>query len=389
MVLRSSIVFSVALAGAPALATAQPDPSGIDFVTIGAPGNTPVDSSFVPPDQDPRVIGRGGVVYEYRIGRFEVTTQQWCDFFNAAFDRPADDRLPHLIPPTFWGAVSTTPNTPGGLRWRVPAGNEMLPTGNISWRMAAMYCNWLTNDRGNGREAFLDGAYDVSTFGLAPIGYTDQLTHHPGARYWIPSWDEWLKAGHYDPSKLNPDGSVGGWWRCGNTSDVQPPYGPPGVRVRASGLPGPDPDGPLAQANAGWDNITFPGYSPFSVPLGAYPTVQSPWGLFDIAGGTTEWTEEALLTSGIWPTARLFDGSYWTGGRGLDLLNAWGGDYPGWSTFDFGFRVASAVPSPGFSALGVALLFSWHPRRRHGGSHAMDRDDRLMLRSRRMARGEC
>jgi hypothetical protein len=252
---------------------AQVDPaSGIDFVSIGAAGNAAYPGDGTPNN---RAQGRGGVNYEYRIGKYEVTTAQWVEFFNAAYDRPSNDRIPHLIPPSFWGGVPTAPTTPGGQRWAVPAGNEMRAVGNISWRMAAIYCNWLHNDKATTREAFLSGAYDVSTFGYTGDVFTDQLTKSPGAKYWIPIWDEWLKAAHYDPNKANPDGSVGGWWRYSTTSDEVPIYGPPGVLVQ--GMP--------TQANAGWDGVDFPGFNPFTVPLGAYANVTSPWGLFDTAGG--------------------------------------------------------------------------------------------------------
>jgi hypothetical protein len=252
-------------------ALAQVGPDGIDWVTIGAVGNQPWQGNGTPGD---RAVGRGGVNYEYKIGRFEVTTSQWVEFFNAAYDRPAADRLPHLLPPQFWGAAGTTPNTPGGLRWRVPAGNEMVPVGDISWRMAAMYCNWLHNGKSAERSAFLNGAYDVSTFRYTPGGrFMDQLTHHPDARYWIPTWDEWLKAAHYDPNKPNPDGTRGGWWTYSNGSDSPLVYGPAGVLV----------NGVLAQANAGWDDRDFPGFNPFAIRLGAYATT-SPFGLYDVAG---------------------------------------------------------------------------------------------------------
>ncbi len=67
-------------------------------------------------------------------------------------------------------------------------GNEMIPVGNISWRMAAMYANWLNNDQSSDRSAFLNGAYDVSTFTYTPAGrFRDQLTHNPDAKYWIPT----------------------------------------------------------------------------------------------------------------------------------------------------------------------------------------------------------
>ena len=355
---------AVALLAASFPVAADIDPrSGIDFVRITHPGNAPWMGDGTPGD---RAVGRGGVNYEYSIGRFEVTTSQWAEFFNAAFDRPKEERLPHLIPPGFWGAQPTTPNTPGGLRWRVPAGNEMRPVGNISWRMAAMYCNWLHNGKSTAREAFLDGAYDVSTFGYQGHSgiFTDQQTHHPDARYWIPTWDEQLKASHYDPA-LN-DGA-GGWWLYNISSDTAPAYGPPGVHVRTSGLPGPDPNGPLSQANGLWNSFDFPGYDPFTVPLGAYPDVQSPWGLLDTAGGTVEWTEEVVLVNDRYPVFRLADGTGWASGSGLtDLVTYSTGESPSFSLYDLGFRVASSVPSPGSASLMLGLVVTLTRRRRAG-----------------------
>jgi formylglycine-generating enzyme required for sulfatase activity len=312
-------------------AAGQPDPSGIDFVTIGSPDNPAWAGNGTPGD---RAVGRGSVPYEYRIGRYEVTTSQFVEFFNAAFDRPVDDRLPHLIPPDFWGAASTTPTTPGGLRWTVPAGNEMIPVGNISWRMAAMYCNWLHNDKGSDRSAFLNGAYDVSTFSYTGSVFNDQWTRSPGARYFIPSWDEWLKAAHWSPT--NP--SNNGWHLYPNSSDTPLVYGPPGVLV----------NGQPTQANGAWDHLTFPGFNPFAIPLGAYPTVQSPWGLLDVAGGTTEWTEGISFTNEVFPTGRLFDGTSWASPstQPRDRLGGRGADFPSLSTFDLGFRIAAAVPAP-------------------------------------------
>ncbi len=166
--------------------------SGIDFVRITYPGYAPWRGT-TPPTQGDDAIGRGGVDYEYFIGRYEVTTSQWVQFFNAAYDRPAGQpNLPWLTPPTFWGAQGTKPinkSNPNARRWQVPAGNEVLPVGNISWRMAAMYCNFLQSGgagaAGPGgvvpRENFLSGAYDVSTFGPNGMGgFGDQPTRSPG-----------------------------------------------------------------------------------------------------------------------------------------------------------------------------------------------------------------
>lgn len=306
--------------------------SGIDFVTVGNPGNAPWTGNGTPADQ---AIGRGSVGYEFRIGKFEVTTAQWCDFMNAAFDRPQADWIPHVALPGFWGATPTSPNTPGGRRWTVPAGNQMIGVGNISWRMAAIYCNWLHHGMSTDREAFLNGAYDVSTFTSNPGGrFYDQLTRSPGARYFIPTWDEWLKSAHYDPNKQNQDGSTGGWWHYSNGTDQPFIAGPPGVGT----------------ANYGWDSSQYPGQSPFTLPLGSYG-VTSPYGLLDVAGFTKEWTEEAHFFPGEpLPIVRELDGTSWLefagDFRGDSISYITSSEHPSVGVYDFGFRIASIVPAP-------------------------------------------
>src|ERR1041384_746163 len=145
--LRLVIASTLAIAASASLA--QSDPAGLTFVSITNPGNPAYQSS------DPRdfVNGRGQVNYEYRLARSEVPTSLWCDFFNAAFDRPANDQLPFVTFPgsQFWGAVGTIPNNPGGHRWIVPAGRENIPVGDISWRTAAMFCNWLNAGQSSDR----------------------------------------------------------------------------------------------------------------------------------------------------------------------------------------------------------------------------------------------
>lgn len=336
MMMRVPVTAAIGISVATAACCAQVDPvSGIDFVTITAPGNAPWPGGF----DDDRARGRGRVDYDYRIGRYEVNTTQWVEFFNAAFDRPANDQFfPNLFPPDFWSAVGAAPTVPGGQRWRVPAGAEMNAVGSISWRTAAMYCNWLHNDKALNREAFLSGAYDVSTFGyVGNTGeFTDQFVRSPGAKYFIPSWDEWLKAVHYDPAKVNSDGSVGGWWEYGNGTNQPFVGGAPGTLV----------NGQLATANFGF--LDGP-VSPFSVPLGAYGTT-NPWGLYDVAGGTSEWTEEVIFSTGL-PYDRVFEGTAWVTGSGTSIADSitrrGGGSPPSSFGYLFGFRVAAVVPGPG------------------------------------------
>jgi formylglycine-generating enzyme required for sulfatase activity len=339
--LRPCLALSVLVpAVTAALATAQPDPLGLQFVTVGSPGNPAYQSS----NPNDFVNGRGAVDYSYRVGQYEVTTQQWSSFFNAAKDRPAGDSIPFVATPLIWGAVSTTPTNPGGQRWTVPNGNGMRPVGGIDWRTAAVFCNWLCHGANPSapQSDFLNGAYDVSTFGYNGSIFTDQLTHTPGAACYIPSWDEWLKAAHWSPSNPNNNG----WYQYSNSSDNPYVYGPPGV----------------GQANAG-----FTSPNPFAIPLGSFPTVQSPWGLLDTAGGTQELTESVLTLSGG-NRYRVLDGSYFSEetfyANGLDQMAGWAAEYPHVNLLQFGLRVASPVPSPSSCAVAGGMLTTLCARRR-------------------------
>jgi sulfatase modifying factor 1 len=325
----------LAMAGAVSVTLAQGD--GIDWVTVGDVGNEPY-----PGDDHGNMAGRGGVGYEYRIGRYEVTTGQWLEFVNT-FSTQSDD-FTHFAKPDFWGAKMDWDYDGPGRRYILRTDvetPEMLPVGGISWREAAMYANWLHNDRSSDLSAIEDGAYDTSTFSTNSDGtFNDQWTHHPDARYWIPTLDEWIKAAHYDPDRYGE--GEGGWWEYPITSDEQPIYGVPGE----------------GQANSGFE---LPFYAEWEIPLGAYEDVRSAWGLWDVAGGAQEWTEEL-----VWPgdaRDRALEGSY---AGSLDLIaeiddraSRLGGSEPPWSGGHYtGVRVASFVPAVGTLAPVVIMVIA-------------------------------
>ncbi|MBX3410761.1 MAG: hypothetical protein KF859_12860, partial [Phycisphaeraceae bacterium] len=161
---------------------------------------------------------------------------------------------------------------------------------------------------------------------------------------------EWLKAAHYDPNKVNADGTTGGWWQYSNGSDTPYVYGPPPSM------------GGVGEANAGF---TTP--SPFAIPLGSYATT-SPWGLYDMAGGTKEWTESVRELIGG-ERFRVQDGSYWSANAFQaflvdDVRNAGGAEYPHIPTFEFGLRIASVVPAASTCAPAGVFLGLLCARRR-------------------------
>lgn len=342
--LRSVVYFSLAAFAFSGVrsAWAQPGSDGIDWVTVGAVGNRAYDG----PDPFSRVTGRGSVGYEYKMGRTEVTTEQWLGFFNAALARP--DPLPFASTiwwgtPVIWGATRDTSYTGPGVRYRLRtdvANAGMLPVSGITWRQAALLCNWLHNERGTTPSAFINGAYDVSTFTpeVAFPTFNDQAAHAPGARYWIPTLDEYMKAVHFDP---NANGGAGRWWQQPNGSDTPLIYAPP---------PSFGGDG-TGQANAGF---RLPGAAQYRIPLGAYPDVRSPFGVLDAAGGTAEWLEDIRTVDTM---QRLTEGSSWgsTARIGADVAWGYGTDYVHLLDTAQGFRLASNIPEPS-SALVLTVL---------------------------------
>jgi len=284
-----------------------------DLVTITDPGNAPYQTT---PDWR-YVNGRGAVDYEYRIGRLEITTAQWLPFVQLFWDDLG------TINPSYWGA-DLLPDRTWALRTDVPDPG-MLPCEGISWEEAAMYVNWLHNGQRSDLASTQSGVYDTSTFTLNPdFTFNHQLEPAPGAKYWIPSLDEWLKAAHYDPDKDGP--GQGGWWQFVNSSDAAP----------VPGLPGQG------------DTTAFVDLTPrelWDVPLGAYPHVQSPWGLLDLSGGTLEWATDDYYG---WGTNIVANGT-WAGfnipPENLDDIIYYATQEP--RTFRGGLRIASAViPAP-------------------------------------------
>jgi hypothetical protein len=196
---------------------------GMEFVTITVPGNP-----TRPGVSDPGTLGSGRVTQPFAISRFEADNALWRHFSGAVATVAA--RV-GFVPFVQYPIITSGPN------------QQMMPVGGVSWRTAAMFCNWLHNDRQVSLAALSSGAYDIGTFGGNDNGFTDQLAASPGARFRMPTLNESLVASHYDPNGTsNPDGSTSSrWWGYNTTSDTAPVYGPPGALI----------NGQLAQANAG------------------------------------------------------------------------------------------------------------------------------------------
>lgn len=309
---------------------------GIEFATIGSPGNQhpTFDNPWGPP------LTRGSVNYEFRMARSELSTAQWVEFVNTFTTRGnfpariAGEESFLTLEPAYYGGEPDTSYTGPGKRYRVVPGHENLPVFGISWRSAALYCNWLHNDKSPDLNRLWRGAYDSTTWTdprFGPLG--DEIAHEPGARFWIPTLDEWQKATFFDPNKDGPEQA--GWWRYTNRSDDIPVSGLPGEGTTIEGV-----DFRIA----------------IGLPLGAYGDLQSAWGLIDTAAGGGEWLEEPFPQGGgIFNARGVGGGSINSFASPFQFNNSIYGlraaGYPFGTNYTT-VRVAALVPGPS----GLALI---------------------------------
>lgn len=320
---------------------------GIDFVRIGDPGNRAArpDERFY----NQRFENLGRVNYRYRISKTEVTAEQYVDFANAYepyWAAAGGSRLDSGFTGGLLHAQTLDPNLPAN--FTITAGAEQRAV-SVNWRVAATFCNWLHNGKVTEGWAFQAGAYETSTFGGDfQSGYTDQEDRTPGARFWIPSVNEWAKAAHYDPNRYG-EGQAGYWLRMGRQNEPL-----------VSGLAE-----DAGQTSAG---DFLPGFAEQLIDVGAYLHVPGPWGVLDTSGGVQEWTETirgSSLSGQGHDGRRYVRGSYANSSlyANFDLID-WYITTGIPDVSRHGIRLASAIPSPSAAFIVACMGLHAIPRRR-------------------------
>jgi len=311
----------------------------IDIVPIGNPGNPP-DMRY-PSLGYP--LGRGSVGYSFRMGKTEVTNAQYVEFLNAV---AADDRyqlyFPFMTSSTQSGIVrnGTFRNFTYAVK-PLALGDayayENKPVVFVELPSAMRFANWLHNGQPHGPQGPAtteDGAYTLARvftdFGAVP--------RNPGARWWLPTPDEWYKAAYFDP-----------------ISDTYWDY-PTGTNDPPNNRP---PSGDTGNSA----NFFFNGYATgnLNYPLtdaGAYALSRSPYGTFDQAGNVREWNKRSGYGS-VYSGGSWVDPGYWLSARQI-------GDDEPQLTAHIGFRVATVIPEPStmlLGALGMVAVMWWRRRR--------------------------
>jgi formylglycine-generating enzyme required for sulfatase activity len=298
-----------------------PGYTNLETVPVGDAGNVP--------DTRHDAAGYGRVDYDYRIGKYEVTAAQYCEFLNhkAKSDPYGLYDLGDMWLSSF-GCKIERSGVEGSYGYSVASNWANRPVNCVSLWDACRFVNWLNN--GQGEADTERGAYDLS--GYNGGGDVRTVERSSGAKWCLPSEDEWYKAAYYMAGSTDA-----GYWDYPTRSSSEPIAKLPSVGD-------PDPGN-----NANYYNSTYCLGSPYyRTNVGAFDHSGSAYGTYDQGGNVWEWNEGILLNGN--PGMR--GGSY---SEGHYYLGAWNRENVPPQNDPYylvGFRVAS-VPEP--SAILVVL----------------------------------
>ena len=276
--------------------------------------------------------GLGAVGYNFNIGTYDVTNNQYVEFLNAKDPTGtsplrlynADMSSPH-------GGINYNSGALGGSKYSVVSGRGNWPANATSWYDAVRFANWINNGQGNGDTE--TGAYTLGSlgaFGIPTKGLS--ITRNAGATVFLPTENEWYKAAYNIPGT--------------NSYNLYP---------TSSSLV-PTATGPTATPNSANYNNAVGNLTDVS----AYSGTSSPYGVFGMAGNVYQWNEAVDL--GLFRKVR---GVSFTDSSEFMKSSTWEAFNPTLESYDVGFRVAT-VPEPSTFALAAFgfIALAWRLRRR-------------------------
>jgi len=155
----------------------------IDFVTI--PGDNGDLGDWTCAYQSFSGVNHGN----YRMGVYEITNSQWTKF-KANIGMSVIGYPAHVYDEdSYWTG-------------------EQIPANNINWVEAAQFVNWLNTSQGYHPAYNFTGTHGTADYTF--VGQWDEAeaaegtnrVRHKDAYYFLPSFDEWVKAAYWNGSSL-------------------------------------------------------------------------------------------------------------------------------------------------------------------------------------------
>jgi formylglycine-generating enzyme required for sulfatase activity len=176
-----------------------------ETVLVGNPGNQADKTGF------------GSVAYEYRIGKYEVTNEEYCNFLNAVAKKDPHDlydpRMAHEGEDDNYGGIRRSGGY-GNYTYDVRPGMGKKPANYVTFESCVRYANWLTNGQGDGDTE--TGSYTIK-FGRVAVPNHATLAAGKTTSWALPSENEWYKAAYYDAAK---QGGAGYWIYASRSDNV-------------------------------------------------------------------------------------------------------------------------------------------------------------------------
>jgi formylglycine-generating enzyme len=165
-----------------------PGLTSVQFVTVGNPGNAP-DTRY-------NNISVGSVDHAYQIGKYEITAGQYKEFLNAvAKDDPNGLYNPQMGDLEYEaGANIQQSGSSPNFSYSVAADWANRPVNYVSFWDAARFANWLQNGQPSGAQ----GPGTTEGGAYYDIGNQAVFGRNPGARFFVPTEDEWYKAAYHN-----------------------------------------------------------------------------------------------------------------------------------------------------------------------------------------------
>jgi formylglycine-generating enzyme required for sulfatase activity len=279
----------IRLAKLPRTATRAADPGPPKWVKVGDPGNAGDEN------------GRGAVGYVFEIARTEVTNAEYAEFLNATARVDRYGLYRNDMGTGIGGGIDRL-GPSGAFRYVTKPGWGERSVNYLTWFALARMANWYhygrprtgRSEAGTTEGDGATGAYDTRAFDRTAFDRS-MLHRNPGARYFIPTDDEWVKAAY--------QGADGRFWKYPFQSDISEPGSSNSISGERMG------EGP-----------------PFYVSqAGAYAHAPSFWGTVQQGGNLWEWTEDWRPEGECWRcdelTKGIRGGSFNYTWRGLDRAN--------------------------------------------------------------------
>ncbi len=278
----------------------------IDMVTVGNAGNAGEQRRLASGD----LTYYGGVAYEYKIGKYEVTAGQYTAFLNSV---AATTDTYGLYNADMWistrGCKIEQTVTDSGYSYSVGSDYANRPVNYVSWYDAIRFANWMTGGDTESGSYLIEGG-GVNSGAVTIPNATQRAAWAAAGEYHVllTSEDEWYKAAYYTGS---------GYSDYANGMNTAPPKGADG-----------------------WNYGDYQ-TGPWNVGSGA----EEQNGTFDMMGNVWEWNEAIFGVAGRVTRGGSFDDL----GTTLRSFYRTGFNPPNELSV-FGFRV-SEVPEPATVAL--------------------------------------